>query len=724
MPPRSTPLRQKFAFLALPGVSLLLSSQVLEAATSLHLEDQFVFNHSSGVLGYSWNGKKVARKVSKPVCSKIDGDAAMLHYLTGNTVSRSQPDGSRKALWTAPGTVTDLFLVANELWVLRPNAPIARLDRFEGTVLGEIALDFDAAAFKWSRHASSRQLMGLRRTTGGFEVALVIASDTGPSVRRFETSTLRSEPGTAALQPCRGDITAWFPDGTLRKLADGEVLHDAGVPILAACSITADLHAIASGTTVKIIDTNGLLLTELKTKATIAALGYRDRKLWMVTATGTAQIALLADAFTGVRPTLFPPAGSTHHPLGFQMLPDGNVLMGDDKMPTAHIYSTERGDFVSGFSLPKPGAVQAFPEISRIGFASTSQGPRTPWFGDFTRYPTFTPVSDTSMQDASVRSRTATDHSWVFTFRNSGTDTALVYDATSGATITPNPYRLTFDPEGAWHDADEVLLGIQGGRSVQRHEYDESGILKWVGDDFQPYVTEYQPDWIRLDQEGQAMATNTGLWLRNPSRHVVTFDQPVNDAAWVDQVLYTVRQSSNYQTVVEERRGPYYLPGRTRTLSGSPAALRSHNGKLVVGVRSPRMEVSFVTLDTALQPVTSAIQAAAVPAAVTVAKRDIDSITLGWDALPPGTASAVRVEYRAVAKKPKPWTFHSAVPATATSARIDGIPSGKPYEFRLTIANGDDVESTNPLQAISRSAKNAIDGSPYDLTTRLLQGNG
>lgn len=695
----------------------------LNAASHLHHEEKFVLNHSSGVLGFSWDGKKIARTVSKPVCTKIDGDAAMMHYLTGNIISRSQADGSRKTLWTAPGPVTDLFLVGTELWVLRPSSPITRIDRFDGTVLGEIAVDFDVAPFRWSRHTASRQLIGLRRTQGGFEVAVVSPAKQEPTVRRFETTAQRTEPGTAALQPCRGETTAWFPDGTLRDLEHGEILHDAGGAIDAACSITADLHAIASGSTVKIIDTDGLTLVELKATGPTAALGYRDRKLWIVSTAGKAQIAMLTDVLTGVRPAVFPPAGSSHRPVGFQMLPDGKVVMGDEAQPTGHLYSTERGDFISGFPLPKPGAVQAFPELSRIGFAGTGQTPLTPWFADFTRFPAWTPTTGGSLQSASVKSRTATDRSWVFNYENNGNKISVVHDVATGNSTTANYNTLKFEPEGVWHDADETMLSIQGGRTVQRHQY-ESGTLKWSGDDFQPYVYDFQPDWLRIDQDGQAMATNFSIWLRNPSRHVTTFDRPVDDAAWLDQVLYTVRRSASHQTVVEERRGPHYLPGRTRTLAGSPAALRSHDGKLVVAVRSPGMELSFVTLDAGLEFASPAIQPAAVPAAVTIAKRDVGSITLGWEALPPDTAGALRVEYRAKAKKPKPWSISQTVPANATSARIDGLPQGKPYEFRLTIANGDDVESTPAQEVTPRTAKEPINGSPYDLTTRLTAGIG
>ncbi len=714
--------RLRCAALAAAGVGLFLPSQGLHAASHLLHEEKFIFSHSSGVLGYSWNGKKLVRTASKPASAKIDGDAAMLHYLTGNVVSRGEPDGSRRTLWTAPGPVTDLFLVGTELWVLRPAAPITRLDRFDGTVLGEIAVDFDAADFQWARHAGSRQLTGLRRTPGGYEVALLSPAGGSAAIRRFETAAARPDAGTAPLQPCRGETTAWFPDGTLRALADGEILHDAGGAIDAACSITSDLHAIASGSTVKIIDTAGLTLVELKATGPTAALGYRDRLLWIVSTAGKAQAAFLADAPTGVRPTLFPPAPGLHQPSGFQMLPDGRILMGDEAQATGHLFSTDRGDFISGIPLPKPGVVHAFPELSRIGFSPTGQSPRTPWFADFTRFPVWSPAANASMQNALVRSRTATDRSWVVNYDNNGTRVSVVHDVASGNATTAASSTLRFDPEGAWHDGEATLLSIQGSRTVQRHHY-QGASLAWTGDDFQPYVRDFEPDWLRVDPAGDAMATNFSLWLRNPSRHVTTFDRPVDDAAWLDQVLYTVRRTAGHQTVVEERRGPHYLPGRTRTLAGSPAALRSHGGMLHVALRSPRMEISFVTLDDQLEPVTPAIQRAAIPAALTVDKRDIGSITLGWDALPPETAGALRIEFRAQAKKPKPWTVHRVLPADATSARVDGIPSGKPYEFRLVVANGDDVESTPVLEATARGTQDPLDGSPYDLTTRLTTGN-
>lgn len=714
---------RRSAILARVGAALLLASQTLEAASHLLHEEKFVLNHSSGVLSFSWDGKKIARAASKPISSKIDGDAAMLHYLTGNSVARGEPDGSRRTIWTAPGPVTDLFLVGTELWVLRPASPITRLDRFDGSVLGNIAVDFDVANFQWSRHAGSRQVVGLRRTTGGYEVSLLTPSDEGTTIRRFESVAARPDSGTLSLHPCLGETTAWFPDGTLRSLADGDILHDAGTAIDAACSITADLHAIASGDTVKIIDTDGLTLVELRTTGPTAALGHRDRTLWIVSTAGKAQVVLLTDVLTGVRPTVFPPTAGVHLPSGFQMLPDGMILMGDEAQPTGHLYSTERGDFLSGIPLPKAGALQAFPELSRIGFAPTNQSPRTPWFANFTRFPAWTAGAQASMQSALVRSRTATDRSWIFDYNNNGTRVSVVHDPATGNATTANYNTLRFDPEGAWHDGDETLLSIQGSRTVQRHRYTGAS-LSWAGDDFQPFVRDFDPDWLRVDPDGKAMATNFSIWLRNPSRHVTTFDRPVDDAAWLDQVLYTVRRTATHQTVVEERRGPHYLPGRTRTLAGSPAALRSHDGRLHVALRSPRMELSFVTLDAALQAVSPAIQRPAIPEALTVAKRDVGSITLGWDALPPGTAGALRVESRAKAKKPKPWRIHASLPPNATAARIDGIPSGKPYEFRLVVANGDDVESTPTLDATARSAKDPIDGSPYDLTTRLTPGVG
>jgi hypothetical protein len=715
--------RLRGAALAAAGISLCILSHGLHAASHLLHEEKFVLSHSSGVLGFSWNGKKLVRTVSKPASAKIDGDAAMVHYLTGNSISRGEPDGGRRTIWTAPGPVTDLFLVGSELWVLRPDAPITRLDRFDGNVLGEIAVDFDAADFMWSRHAGSRQLTGLRRTAAGYEVVLVAPTGDAASIRRFETAAARADAASIPLQPCRGETTAWFPDGTLRALADGEILHDAGSAITAACSITADLHAIASGGTVKIIDTDGLTLVELKTSGPTAALGYRDRMLWITTTTGKAQVALLADVPTGIRPAVFPPAAGLHQPSGFQMLPDGRILMGDDAQATGHLFSTERGDFVSGIPLPKPGAVQAFPELSRIGFAPTGQSPRTPWFADFTRFPAWTAAPQASMQNALVRSRTATDRSWIFDYSNNGRQVTVVHDVTTGNPTTAPSNTLRFDPAGAWQDADETLFSFQGARTVQHHHY-QGASLAWTGDSFQPFVRDSEPDWLRVDPAGQAMATPSSLWLRNPTRHVTSFDRPVDDAAWLDQILYTVRRTANHQTVVEERRGPHYLPGRTRTLAGSPAALRAHQGKLHVALRSPRMELSFVTLDGELQPATPAIQRAAIPAALTVEKRDVGSITLGWDALPPGTAAALRVEYRAQAKKPKPWTVRLILPADATTARVDGLPAGKPCEFRLVVANGDAVESTPVLSATPRNGKDAIDGSPYDLTARLTPGIG
>lgn len=709
--------------LAAAGIGLILPFQELRAASHLLHEEKFVVNHSSGVLGFSWDGKKLTRTASKPVSTKIDGDAAMLHHLTGNVVSRGEPDGSRRTIWTSPGPVTDLFLVGTELWVLRPASPVTRIDRFDGTVLGEIALDFDAADFKWARHAGSRQLTGLRRTPGGYEVAVLSPVGGTTSARRFETAAARPDAGNSPLHPCRGEISAWFPDGTLRSLLDGGILHDAGIAIDAACSITSDLHAIAAGSSVKIIDTDGLTLVELKATGPTAALGYRDRMLWIVSTAGKAQVAFLADTPTGVRPTLFPPAAGLHQPTGFQMLPDGRILMGDDAQAAGHLFSTERGDFISGIPLPRAGAVQAFPELSRIGFSPTGQSPRTPWFADFTRFPAWTPAANASMQNALVRTRTATDRSWVFNYDNNGTPVSVVHDVASGNATTAPYNSLRFKPEGAWHDGEQTVLSIQGSRTVQRHQY-TGATLAWTGDDFQPYVRDFEPDWLRVDQAGDAMATNLSVWLRNPSRHVTTFDRPVDDAAWLDQVLYTVRRTAGHQTVVEERRGPHYLPGRTRTLAGSPAALRNHDGRLHVAVRSPRMELSFVTLDAELDPVSPAIQRPAIPETLTVEKRDIGSITLGWDALPPETAGALRIEFRAKAKKPKPWTVHASLPANATSARVDGIPSGKPYEFRLVVANGGGVESTPVLEATARSTKDPIDGSPYDLMTRLTPGIG
>lgn len=721
--PRTRAVLSRNAPLALAVAGLGASWPGVHAATHLLHEEKFVFNHSSGVLSFSWDGKKIARASSKPVGSKIDGDAALLHYLTGNSITRGEPDGSRRTIWTSPGPVTDLFLVGTELWVLRPASPILRLDRFDSSVLGEIAVDFDVSQFQWSRHAESRQLVGLRRTPGAYQVALLAPSGAGAAIRRFESALARPDPGTTPLQPCRGASTAWFPDGTLRSLAAGEILHDSGSVPDAACSITADLHALASGGTVKIIDTNGLKLVELRTTGPTAALGYRDRLLWIVSTAGRAQVIPLQDLPTGVRPAIFPPAAGVHRPSGFQMLPDGRILMGDESQAAGHLFSTERGDFLSGIPLPTAGAVRAFPKLSRIGFAPTGPSPQTPWFADFTRFPAWSAGAQAAMGNALVRSRTATDRSWIFDYDHNGTRVSVIHDVATGAATTAGHHTLRFDPEGAWHDADKTLLSFRDPRTVQRHQYNGAS-LDWVGEDFQPYVRDFKPDWLRVDPAGEAMATNSSVWLRNPSRHVTSFDRPVDDAAWLDQVLYTVRRTTGHQTVVEERRGPHYLPGRSRTLAGSPAALRSHDGRLHVALRSPRMALSFVTLDAGLEPVGPTIQRPAIPETLAVAKRDVASVTLVWDALPPGTAAALRVESRAKAKKPKPWTVHASLPAHATTARIEGLPTGKPHEFRLVVANGGGVESTPVLEATARSAKEPIDGSPYDLTARLSAGIG
>ena len=700
--------------------SLILSAiSAIQASTFIELDHRVFTLAGSGVAEFIGTDTGSTRVIHGPAADRFATDGVEIFRLINGAVTRSPVGGDSTPFWSDATGANDLFLLGRELYLIRDGAPILRVDRFSGAELGVIDDITDGSLFSWRRAEKSKRLAGIRSTANGVEIVILQAGSNPRILSTVTTPLLRAISGEPWLTPSPSASRVWLPDGSLRNTEDGTVIFDLGATVNAATTVTEGSSAVTQGKKLRYYSHDGTQLQSHSMLRKNVHLSFQRKEFWAISSGAAIQRKQVLEEPFDARPVILPPhAGREETLLGFQMLEDGRVLIGNRSNEWAHCYHLEHGQFDDPFPLPRLGHVHAQPNLSRLAWSSDSSA-ADPQFADFTEFPTWEGVSLGGFPNTATEARLITDRSLILRRRSSGSTTLTAFNFTDGSSHQRIPNELMNNGPAAWDSESQSILFNDAGARISRYR-ESSGSITRV-------VTKERTEGLR-NTSSIAVAPAGGHYLALDDRVQPTdafqgtseFDTEVLDAAWIGTMLYTLRPGANAGEAWVEKRPPGHMAVHSRTkLSIDPIALRTFGNSVVVIGRDANGSLVFPLLDAELAPAENSTQPAEAAKGLIVTSVTDHSIGLNWTPLSTPFADALLVEYRRSGSSS--WISSSSVAPEATSATVTGLTADRSYDFRVVSGCGNFRSVSQTISASTQSNSSDMTSGALALVVRTNQ---
>jgi hypothetical protein len=248
-----------------------------------------------------------------------------------------------------------------------------------------------------------------------------------------------------------------------------------------------------------------------------------------------------------------------------------------------------------------------------------------------------------------------------------------------------------------------------------------NGLLAGTGDsplNFDTNLTEP----IRVSPDGALVLVGNGTLFRADGlTRAGGLTTAITDGVWKGATLITLRPISG-ATQLQTWSGPDFTSGNiVRLFPGDPVRLFNTASGLLV-ITSVAGAPRFTLLDTAFDPIFASPLKPLTPAALAVAHRTADAVSLQWSDSS-DNEDGFRIDYRPSGSS-DPWKLGAERPAGSTTGTVTGLPSATTFEFRVLAMNAGLFSPATPsVQATTLTSPDQPAGEPYFLTVSRLYHN-
>ncbi|WP_338685801.1 fibronectin type III domain-containing protein [Haloferula helveola] len=650
------------------------------ASDFVELDNRVFVRHSTGIAEFVGTGSGFDRTIRSPAAERFATDGIQIFRLNGDTVTSSTVGGSATPLWIDPAGASDIFLFGRELFVIRNGSPILRLDRFSGANLGTIDGIADGSAYIWKRSERSNRLIGIRSTGSGIELISLQAGDSPQILSLATTSFQRGVSGSLWLQPDPGGTRAWLPDGSLRLLDDGSVVADLGSTIAAAAHLTAGSSIVAQGLRLRHYDHDGTLLATYNTTRSSSHVSFQRNAVLAIGGNAQGQRRAINEAPFATRPVILPPhVGRPESLLGYQMLKDGRVLIGNASREWAHLFDLDSGLFGDPFPIPRAGNVDAQPGLARVAWSSHVTA-SNPVFADFTAFPAWEGSPLGGGPSSSTDQRLVTDRDLILRRRESGSTTNVAFNFATGSQGGTVPSELMGASPAVWDETSSSVVYNDSESRVRRYQYLGNNLVA-VATDEPENGAAVTSSFSAASDGGHFLAMDDCIQITEVFRERFDLETEVLDATWIGSLLFTIRPGLPGTAFIERRELGHLMPSTRIELPLEPIAIRNHQGEVVAIGRDTTGNLHFTRLLEDLTPVEESPRPAATPTGIAVDALTDKVVRLRWT--PPSTAfsEALLTEWRALGSSA--WQTGGIAPPEATTSTVLGLSAGTSYEVRV-----------------------------------------